>query len=346
LECNPFTKETLQRLLGNRFYLGELPDGSGGWVRGKHAPMVPQELWDATQRARMRHRMNPQTIPGTARVHVLGGGFLRCGMCYAQGRRAALHGAKSRKEEDTAYFSCYGRFQGYPCAQPSIPEQALEAQVTAFFEAFALPDDYQERIVALYAAERGQLEANGVDGPDPAAQRAQLEARLERQQQLYELGDWTRERYLQARNEVLSQLAALEERTPRRPEEDPEVLARLGAYVSDVRAARQDADKANRRLLVRTLFEQLWVVGERIVAVKPAPQFAPFFRVLRHPDPGRVAACARACGSHRARDGRWTPQRCLRSQANLLVGLAEPTERTRSRKTAEPTTCIVVGSPW
>jgi hypothetical protein len=210
---------------------------------------------------------------------------LRCGLCHAQGRRAALHVAKSRKQEDSAYFSCYGRFQGYPCAQPSIPEQALEAQVAAFFEAFALPDDYQGRIVALYAAERDRREVDGVDGPDPAARRAQLEARLERQQQLYELGDWTRERYLRARKEVLSQLAALEERSPRRPEEDPEALARLGAYVRDVRAAWRDADKANRRLLVRTLFEQLWVVGERIVAVRPAPQFAPFFRVLRHPDP-------------------------------------------------------------
>ena len=34
---NPFTKDTVRPLLQNRFYLGELPDGNGGWVPGKHA---------------------------------------------------------------------------------------------------------------------------------------------------------------------------------------------------------------------------------------------------------------------------------------------------------------------
>src|SRR5579863_8961603 len=58
----------------------------------------------------------------------------------------------------------------------------------------------------------------------------------------------------------------------------------LAAYVREVHAAWHDADPANRRLLVRTLFEQLWVVGDRIVAVKPVAQFAPFFRLLRRRD--------------------------------------------------------------
>ena len=69
---NPFSKDTIQHLLGNRFYLGELPDGNDGWVPGKHSALIPEELWDQAQRARLRQRRNPQTIPGHARVHVLG----------------------------------------------------------------------------------------------------------------------------------------------------------------------------------------------------------------------------------------------------------------------------------
>jgi hypothetical protein len=34
--ANPFTKDTVRRLLLNRFYLGELPDGHGGWLPGRH----------------------------------------------------------------------------------------------------------------------------------------------------------------------------------------------------------------------------------------------------------------------------------------------------------------------
>jgi hypothetical protein len=34
---NPFTKDTVRHFLQNRFYLGELPDGDGGWVPGKRS---------------------------------------------------------------------------------------------------------------------------------------------------------------------------------------------------------------------------------------------------------------------------------------------------------------------
>jgi DNA invertase Pin-like site-specific DNA recombinase len=279
---NPFSKDTIQRLLGNRFYVGELPDGRGGWVPGKHEPLVPQELWERAQAARRRGQLNPQTIPGNARVHILGGGLLRCAVCWSQGRSSALHITKSRKEQDTASFACYARFQGFDCAQPSFPERVLEAQVTRFFAAFRLPEDYQQRIIDLYArAHEQSTEESGAE-VDAVQRRAQLEARLERQQQLYELGDWTRERYLQARQTVLAEVAALEAAaTERQPVRDLEALGRLGAYVAAVQAAWADADKPQRRLLVRTLFEQLWVLGDRIVAVKPAAQFTPFFRLAQ-----------------------------------------------------------------
>ena len=204
---NPFSKDTIQRLLSNRFYLGQLPDGQGGWIDGQHAPLISEELWDQAQRARLRHRKNPQTIPGHARVHVLGGGLLRCGICALQGRSFILHVSKSRKDQDSAYYACYGRFQGQPCTQSAVADHVLEAQLTGFFDAFVLPDDFQTRILDLYQREHA-APSNGGEN-NPAARRTQLEARLERQRHLYELGDWTRERYLAARNEILSELAEL-----------------------------------------------------------------------------------------------------------------------------------------
>ena len=276
---NPFSKDTIQRLLSNRFYLGQLPDGQGGWIDGQHAPLISAELWDQAQRARLRHRKNPQTIPGHARVHVLGGGLLRCGICALQGRSSALHVSKSRKDEDSAYYACYGRFQGQPCTQSAVADHVLEVQLTGFFDAFVLPDDFQTRILDLY--QREHQTANTGEN-NPAARRAQLEGRLERQRHLYELGDWTRERFLAARNEILSELAELDMSHPTNPTEDPEAITRLGAYVRELRTAWRDADKAQRRLLVRTLFEQIWVVGDRLFAAKPVPQFAPFFRLVRN----------------------------------------------------------------
>ena len=48
---NLFTKDTVRPMLQSRFYLGELPDGNGGWLPGKHAPMLDSALAHATQRA-------------------------------------------------------------------------------------------------------------------------------------------------------------------------------------------------------------------------------------------------------------------------------------------------------
>src|SRR5215212_2235056 len=60
--ANPFTKDTVRPMLQNRFYLGELPDGNGGWMPGKHAPMIDAALFDAALTARFRNarrRHNP-----------------------------------------------------------------------------------------------------------------------------------------------------------------------------------------------------------------------------------------------------------------------------------------------
>ncbi|MBA3825276.1 MAG: recombinase family protein, partial [Ktedonobacterales bacterium] len=275
---HPFTKDTINIILKNRFYVGELPDGQGGWVPGQHGPLIAPEVWDRAQHVRQRYQGNPQTIPGNARVHVLGGGLLRCRTCWGEGRSMALHVAHSLKATDTARYACRGRIQGFACGQPSVDEAVLEAQVAAILEQFTLPVDYREQVVALYQQKQSQREAEGL--PDPAAQRAKLAARLERQRYLYELGDWTREQYLEARQEVTRELEGI----PLVPSMIPEmeVVQQLGGYVQQVRAAWNDADKAQRRMLIRTLFTTMWVDGERIVAVEPEAQFEPFFTVARH----------------------------------------------------------------
>ena len=274
---NPFTKDTVNILLKNQFFLGELPDGNGGWVRGKHQAVIEQELWDRVQQLRERYQKNPQTIPGNTRIHVLGGGLLRCVACQEQGRSMALHVGKTSKETGSARFICRGKIQGFLCSQPSIDEALLEAQVTAFLETFTLPDDYQAKLVQLFQRERKRSALT--EQADPEMQRARLEARLERQRDMYDLGDWTKERYLQTRQKVLHELALLTVKTA--SEEHLDVLVHLGGYVRQLQQAWQDADQGQRQILLRTLFEKLWVQGERIVAVTPMAQFAPFFQLMQ-----------------------------------------------------------------
>jgi DNA invertase Pin-like site-specific DNA recombinase len=53
---NPFTKDTVQRLLGNRFYLGELPDGKGAGCRASTPPGAPGSMG--------RRPARPRASPG------------------------------------------------------------------------------------------------------------------------------------------------------------------------------------------------------------------------------------------------------------------------------------------
>ena len=45
----PFTKDSVRGMVGNRFYVGELPDGNGGWIKARHQPFVGADLLEQVQ---------------------------------------------------------------------------------------------------------------------------------------------------------------------------------------------------------------------------------------------------------------------------------------------------------
>ncbi len=61
---NPFSKDTVRPLLQNRFYLGELPDGQGGWVPGRHDALIDPALFEQAQAARERNTRRPRRTSG------------------------------------------------------------------------------------------------------------------------------------------------------------------------------------------------------------------------------------------------------------------------------------------
>jgi len=77
---NPFTKDTVRAMLQNRFYLGELPDGTGGWMQGAHDPLLDDSLFTAAQEARDRRASIPMPVRKHASIYSLSG-LLRCHHC-------------------------------------------------------------------------------------------------------------------------------------------------------------------------------------------------------------------------------------------------------------------------
>ncbi|MDP9366509.1 MAG: recombinase family protein, partial [Chloroflexota bacterium] len=123
---NPFTKDTVCRLLQNRFYLGELPDGAGGGKPAAHQPVLDAELFDQAQRARAANRRapGPLSVPPTRRTHSLSG-LGTCGRCGGR-----LHVMTDRHAKARVY--CYKARQGERCPQRSAMLDGIEAQLAAY----------------------------------------------------------------------------------------------------------------------------------------------------------------------------------------------------------------------
>ena len=54
-----FSKDTVKGILTNQFYIGQIPDGNGGWMDAQHDALIPLEVFEAAQATRDRNRRNP-----------------------------------------------------------------------------------------------------------------------------------------------------------------------------------------------------------------------------------------------------------------------------------------------
>ncbi len=253
---NPFTKDTVRPLLQNRFYLGELPDGEGGWVEGAHEPLLDDALFAAAQDSRARRQTNPLPVPGRARVYSLSG-LLTCHYC---GGRLHIHSERGRAR---AY--CYRKRQAEKCAQRSTFLDVYEEQVAQHLATFTIPENYREHLLAAQAQSRTACE-------DVAAQRARLETQLANARTLFELGDIPKGAYLQRRERIQRELESLKSE-----DELGAALARAAAFLADLPAAWAAATQEQRNALARLLFEEVRIKDEWVAAVQPQPTFAPFF---------------------------------------------------------------------
>lgn len=137
---------------------------------------------------------------------------------------------------------------------------------------FAIADEHQEHLL-------GAMRAMAEPAGDAAQDRRTLEHRLERVKELYDWGDYSRERYLAERAAIQVKLQVLAAAAG--PGGDVEALA---AVLRSVKAAWEAADQEEKNQLVRMVLDEVRILDDRVLSVTPRPSFAPFFhldRVLR-----------------------------------------------------------------
>ncbi len=253
--ARPFSKDTVKDMLRNRFYLGELPDGNGGWIKAKHKPFISPELFEEAQRARAQRANRPQNIRSDAHIYSLSG-IARCSECGS-----TLRAFRSRGR---VRMVCNGRIKYGECTEPSTYLDVYEQQFLAYLRAFHIPNDYQQKILQTH--EKLQLTY------DVETQGSKLKARLGKIKELYEWGHKTKEEYLADYAAIQTELQQLI------PVKDKgKELERLASFLKDITLAWEQASQEQRNKLASCLFEAVWIKDKKVFAVTPRLDFRPFF---------------------------------------------------------------------
>ncbi len=269
---NPFSKDTVRRLLQNRFYLGELPDGQGGWIPGAHDPALDDELFERAQAARLANSTGVAKVRRTHRRYSLTG-LAVCGHC---GGRLHFHTAPNSK----ARFYCYQGRQASRCAQRSGMLEPIDRQLSDYLSTFDMPEDIIEQLVTLY-------ESTSIQQNDTSQRRRQAEARLGRIKELYSWGDMTREDYQVERDRLQIEVGLLRESS-----DYAAVLAQAASFLSNLPAAWKVASFEQRNALARVVFQEVEITDDRVTTVLPTADFAPFFNLTEETETRRAVLAA------------------------------------------------------
>ena len=246
-------------VLAHRFYLGELPDGAGGWLPGKHGALVDPAQFERAQAMRNRNTHRPRRV-STVRTPWALSGVATCGDC---GEPLVLFGAGPRRR-----VQCSGRRQGNGYQAPTFFVETVEDQVGGLLEGFGAPVEAQGRLLAAWRVGRScHFDAN--------AERLRLRAKFARLSELYVEGAIERSAYDAQRGAALAQLAGLPADTD--PTDDAGRV--LAEYLGNVGRAWGEATADERNRIARQLFADVLVVNKTAVAVMPRPEFRPFLEL-------------------------------------------------------------------
>jgi site-specific DNA recombinase len=258
---NPFTKDTVRAILRNRFYLGELPDGNGGWLPGKHGTLIGPVLFERADLARRSNLRRPRRVSEVRSPWALSG-LATCASC---GKSMTSSGRSDGRRR----IQCSGRVQGTDCTEPTFFADVVESQIGTVLSNFDVDPVRRKRLISAYM----QGQQHDVSSE---TSRKRLQRQLQRLRDLYLEGDLNRMEYQDRRNETQRQLDAL----PAPSAGSDEVAEQLAEYLSNLALAWNDATPEERNRMARELFSEAVMANKTAVAVVPRPEIRPFFSHL------------------------------------------------------------------
>ena len=295
-----FSTDTVREMLCNTAYCGYVSArrDKSKTIKGVHEAIVPEELFDRVQ---LMRRQRARTLhPGRPSPRYVLRGLAHCRRCHAR-----MQGSIGGRDLKARYY-CSTRRANRSCDQPITSAETIERQLVEFIAGFKLSDSVREEILR-------RLAHLAPETAERATRRDELEERLKRARDLYELGDLPRPEYIARRDAIHAELAALTPQPTLDLDHARQVLEDFPVFW------QSEHDPNAKRQFLHLIFDGVWLDDHRVVAVQPKPAFLPFFETQRQSasepagvndgsDGGRTHVCHPAdrdpaVGSQL--DGRW-----------------------------------------
>ncbi len=257
-ERRQFGREAVRCILQSRAYLGYVSAG-GIEYQGTHAPLIAEELWQAVQAIRLERTTKHGKV-----ITQNGGGGVLSGIifCYACGKPMWYHYSLN-----TIYYRCAG-INYRTCRAKMVRADRIEEAAMSVLRALQLPDEWREEI--LRRAERLIRQERAQATPD----RAHIEEQLRRLGMVFADELISREEYTRRRDMLRAQLA---QASPAPARLD---LAAAAEQLSTMTAVVEQANREERRAILRRVFSHLYAEQNALKAMTPTGLYLPLIGVI------------------------------------------------------------------
>ena len=324
-----FSKDTIDDMLQNRFYLGKIVYGPAGKHEqpeifdGQHPAIITDDVFNAVVAARKRRRGHIRSYQNKMETYLLNA-ISACSVC---GR--SLRAQKTKTGRYYREMSGARGFVDCPNAQKGVNAQTVEAQIEAIMRHMTLPEDWKDELDELLA----QKETADFAVLDNC--RARLMAEKKRLRDLYVAGFFADDM-----DAFKAQIAPIQKELDKLPTPDYRTLEEAATTLAAIDEVWDEATMVEKRDIIRLIFRRIEidVRRRRITALIPHVSFLPLFRNAEHlyeVEAGRFIplwppALAAKFGADEVRPPVETPPEPVHSPVfPLIVSLPAPPPRRR-----------------
>jgi len=257
----------INNILNNPFYYG-LIRWHGQSKIGKHTPLISKQLFDTCQYVLQKHR---HFLLRERKYDFLLRGFLYCSC----GMRLVgdAHVIRSNKKK-IFYYHCQKRYSP-DCKQPYVRMVDLDKYVEEMLKTLGFTEDFTERIreLAKDFVNNGRKENKGMK-QGLVNQRAALEAKRNKLEDLIIDGDIDRDTYKRKHAEISQQINNLQSQIEEVDNEgklDMPLIEETLFLTKDIYKTYKNASEPLKRHYLRFFYERFVVDNKVIVEAKPTP---------------------------------------------------------------------------